>query len=268
MASASSAAAADEMGACVITASAAGAYSYVDAVHYAAHHPIDVAAWQCTFAACSPYKFFGPHAGCLYGGRTPLRTLPFDRLDVQDDHLPSPANCGMSRVEIGTQNHEALAGIAAAVEYLASLGGAAAPAGGGGAVGERRARLLAGWRRVEEQEEELKSAFLHGLAALNRRSKAGDVQLLGVHQPAPEDRRARRTPTFAIAKRGVDADTLVARLCAAGVWCTSGNHYATLWDEHSGGRATTAGGGMARLGFLHYNTVEEIEQVLGALREA
>lgn len=269
----------DVAGVCT-AARAAGALSYVDAVHYAAHHPVDVRAWGCTFAACSPYKFFGPHAGCLYGAREPLSALPFDRLDVQDDGLPSEANCWMSRAEIGTQCHEALAGITACVDYLASLGSSGGgdgrpsgpPGGGGATTSGRRARLLAGWRRVEAHEEELKRAMLEGLVDLNARAKDGrggcEVQLLGVHEPAPADRPARRTPTFAIAKEGVDADRLVQRLCAAGVWCTSGNHYASLWDEHSGGRATTAGGGMARLGFLHYNTADEIERVLAALREA
>jgi len=89
------------------------------------------------------------------------------------------------------------------------------------------------------------------------------VRLLGVSDP---QRRAARTATFAVSKAGLSPAALASRLCERGIWTTSGNHYAGLWSEHSGGLATTESG-MARLGFLHYNTVEEVERVLAALRE-
>ena len=136
-------------------ASASGALSYVDAVHYAPHHLIDVHQWGCDFAVCSPYKFFGPHSGTLFGRRSLLEALDCDRLDLSDDGLPSADNCGMSRWELGTQNHEALAGVGAAVDYLASLGGRA----GGGAADQpasRRKKLQAGFAAIEAHEDELK----------------------------------------------------------------------------------------------------------------
>src|SRR6185503_1339878 len=96
-------------------ARAAGALSFVDAVHYAPHGPIDVRALGCDFLACSPYKFFGPHSGALYGKREHLAHLRPYKVRPATEELPG-------RWMTGTQNHEALAGVAAAVEYLAELG--------------------------------------------------------------------------------------------------------------------------------------------------
>ncbi|CAK9106091.1 Probable cysteine desulfurase [Durusdinium trenchii] len=90
------------------------AWTFVDAVHYAPHGHLDVQSIGCDFLACSPYKFFGPHAGVLYGRRATLESLPADRLDCSDNSLPSIENGNMSRWELGTQNYEALAGITAA----------------------------------------------------------------------------------------------------------------------------------------------------------
>lgn len=158
----------------------------------------------------------------------------------------------MSRWELGTQNHEALAGIGAAVDYLVGLG---SRFGGASAEASRREQLAAGWAAIELHEAELKSAFLHGVARME------GVSVLGVR-----DASGARTPTFAVSKSGRTPEELAARLCECGIWTTSGNHYSGLWADHSGGLATTASG-MARLGFLHYNTLDEIDSVLRALRE-
>lgn len=241
-------------------ASDADALSFVDAVHYAPHHLIDVQKWRCDFLVCSPYKFFGPHSGVLFGRRGLFADLRAERLELSDDGLPCESNGGMSRWELGTQNHEALSGVRAAVEYLAGLG---AQFGGASAEAPRRERLAAGVRAIEEHEAELKGAFLEGVEAM------ADVRLLGVRASTASQRGQpfARTPTFAIRKEGVEPDELARRLVERGVWCTAGNHYAGLWSQHSGGLATTEGGGMARLGFLHYNTCDEVERALAALRE-
>ena len=98
---------------------------FLDAVHYAPHGPIDVQEWGCDFLACSAYKFFGPHVGVLWGRRELLETLPAYKVRPAPETLPD-------RWMTGTQNHEGLAGVAAAVEYLAEIGASPAPTGGRG----------------------------------------------------------------------------------------------------------------------------------------
>jgi selenocysteine lyase/cysteine desulfurase len=235
-----------------------GALSFVDAVHFAAHHSMDVRAWGCTFAVCSPYKFFGPHSGVLFGRRSHLESAPVEKLDLAGNELPCDTD-PMSRWELGTQSFESLAGVAAAVEYLASLG---SRFGAVRADASRRQRICSGWRAIEDHEDDLKAAFLSGVDAM--RTRGCDVRILGVREVGFI---RERTPTFAIHKAGCSPEELVAHLVKQNVWCTSGNHYASLWTDHSGGLATSDGGGMARLGFLHYNTVEEVEYVLKVLRE-
>lgn len=246
-------------------AQAVGALTFVDAVHLAAHHALDVQAWGCDFAVCSPYKFFGPHSGVLYGRARLMEALPTHQLDLATDELPHAGNSGMSRWELGTQSHEALAGILAAVKYLQGLGtqfGHAPP------TASARERLVAGFSAIETQEDALKEAFLLGLQELQHSTReegggaGGGFALLGVADPA---RLRDRTPTFALHRPGTAAEDLASRLCRQGIWTTSGNHYTALWDSHSGG-ATSLEHGMARLGFLHYNTVSEVERVLRALR--
>eukprot|EP00930_Biecheleria_cincta_P039847 TRINITY_DN27349_c0_g1_i1.p1 TRINITY_DN27349_c0_g1~~TRINITY_DN27349_c0_g1_i1.p1 ORF type:complete len:736 (-),score=116.25 TRINITY_DN27349_c0_g1_i1:466-2673(-) len=231
------------------------ALSFVDAVHYAPHGYIDVEKIGCDFLVCSPYKFFAPHSGVLFGRRELLERLPAQRLDCSDDTLPSEANCDMSRWELGTQNYEALAGVAAAVDYLASLGTRF-----GGASGDmaRRDRLKAGFLAIAAHERELKVRFLEGAAQIP------SLRLLGIPDP---QRSASRTSTFAVAKAGLEPQTLASRLCAQGVWCTAGNHYAGFWSAQSGGFATDEEG-MARIGLLHYNTLEEVDRILQALDAA
>ncbi|HEU5098960.1 MAG TPA: aminotransferase class V-fold PLP-dependent enzyme, partial [Roseiflexaceae bacterium] len=92
-----------------------GALSFIDAVHYAPHGPIDVRAIGCDFLACSPYKFFAPHAGTLYGKREHLQRLKPYKVRPATEELPG-------RWMTGTQSHEAMAGVTAAVDYLAELG--------------------------------------------------------------------------------------------------------------------------------------------------
>ena len=111
----------------------AGAMAYIDAVHYAPHGPIDVRSLDCDFLVCSPYKFFGPHSGVLYGKREHLLRLRPYKVRPAPDSLPG-------RWETGTQNHEGMAGVTAAVEYLAELGRRHKPEARG-----QRAALLAAY---------------------------------------------------------------------------------------------------------------------------
>ena len=142
----------------------AGALSFIDSVHYAPHASLDVEAFGCDFLACSPYKFFGPHSGALFGRAELLRLMPVDKLAVADDGLPTESNCGMSRWEVGTQNFEALAGVAAAVDYIAALG---QRFGGADATASRRQRLGAAWHAIGAHEDELKVKFLDGASSVS-----------------------------------------------------------------------------------------------------
>eukprot|EP00928_Gymnodinium_smaydae_P095614 TRINITY_DN8258_c0_g1_i2.p2 TRINITY_DN8258_c0_g1~~TRINITY_DN8258_c0_g1_i2.p2 ORF type:complete len:162 (-),score=42.74 TRINITY_DN8258_c0_g1_i2:271-756(-) len=160
----------------------------------------------------------------------------------------------MSRWELGTQNYEALAGVEAAVDYLASLGsrfGGASPEAG------RREALGAAWRAVEAHEHELKVRFLEGVANIP------SLRLLGVADP---ERTAERTATFAVAKEGLSAAELAERLCERGIWCTAGNHYAGFWEKQSNGSVNNADG-MTRIGLLHYNTLDEVDEILNVLED-
>jgi len=161
----------------------------------------------------------------------------------------------MSRWEIGTQNFEALAGVTAAVDYITGLGkrfGGAAP------DAPRRELLDAAWRAVVAHENELKVRFLEGAALIK------GLRLLGVTDPK---RAQLRTATFAVAKEGHSAQGLAETLSAKGIWCTGGNHYASFWSAFSG-ELTSNEEGMCRLGFLHYNTLAEVERVLQVLEES
>src|SRR5579871_170972 len=132
----------------------AGALVFLDAVHYAPHGPVDVQEWGCDFLACSAYKFFGPHVGLLWGRRELLEALAPYKLRPASDTLPD-------RWMTGTQNHEGLAGVTAAVDYLASLQPAPASA-------DRRTPLLAGMTAIREYETGLARRLLEGLAARPR----------------------------------------------------------------------------------------------------
>jgi cysteine desulfurase family protein (TIGR01976 family) len=217
----------------------AGALVFLDAVHYAAHGPIDVQEWGCDALACSAYKFFGPHVGVLWARRELLEGLPAYKLRPAPDSLPG-------RWMTGTQNHEGLAGVAAGVEYLAALGG---PAGG------RRARLRAGLTAVQAYEAGLGRRLLAGLAERPR------FKVWGITAP---DRLAWRVPTVSLTVDGRTAAELAEHLAARQIYAWNGNMYALLLSERLGleGR-----GSFLRLGLVHYNTAEEIDRLLAALDE-
>jgi len=231
-----------------------GALSFLDAVHYAPHGLLDVEATACDFMVASPYKFFGPHAGALFGRRALLDTLAPDKIALSDDGLPRAENCHMSRWELGTSNFEASAGVSACVDYVASLGdrfgGVAADS-----APSRRDRLRAGFAAIALHEHLLKKQFLEGAAA---------VPGLSVHGLDDPTRATERTATFAVSKAGLDPAALVERLADRGVIATSGNHYCSFWPA----LGLDAVGGAARLGFLHYNNCADVARALEALDAA
>jgi cysteine desulfurase family protein (TIGR01976 family) len=217
-----------------------GAWTFVDAVHYAPHGPIDVAGLGCDFLACSAYKFFGPHMGILWGRANLLADLPAYKVRPAEDHW-----------ETGTQNHEGIAGTLAAVDYLAGLGdrfGDAAPGS------SRRERLLAGMRVVEGHERRLSARLLAGLAS---------IPGLAVHGIVDPGRVAERTPTFAVTLAGWTPRAAAEALAAAGIYAWDGDFYATTLIEDLG---LATGGGVVRLGLAHYSTEAEVDRLLATLR--
>src|ERR1700720_3830112 len=162
-----------------------GALIFVDAVHYAPHGAIDVQALDCDFLACSPYKFFGPHMGTLYGKHDLLMRFAPYKVRPAPEALPD-------RWETGTQVQELIAGIAAAVEYLAALGKHHDPA-----VQDCRSMLLAAYRVTHQHEMSLLAKLMQGLQRL------GGLRIFGITDPARFDRRCStvsvrlegRTPT-------------------------------------------------------------------------
>jgi selenocysteine lyase/cysteine desulfurase len=229
----------NDVAAAAEAAHAAGALVYVDAVHYAPHGPIDVAEAGVDFLACSAYKFFGPHVGILYGRAELLDSLPAYKVRPADD-----------RWETGTQNHEGIAGMLAAVEYLAGLGdrfGEPAPGPG------RRGRVLAGMRAIEAYERDLAATALEAFA------RVAGLRVHGLTDPA---RAGERTPTFAVTLDGWTPRALAVALAAEGIFAWDGDFYATTLVEDLGLAPT---GGVVRLGFAHYTTRAEVDRLVTTL---
>jgi cysteine desulfurase family protein (TIGR01976 family) len=221
-------------------AASVGAWTFVDAVHYAPHGPLDVAALGCDFLACSAYKFFGPHLGILWGRAEVLADLPAYKVRPAED-----------RWETGTQNHEGIAGTLAAVDYLASVGdrfGDVQPSA------SRRERLLAGLRAIEGHERGLSARLLAGLATIP------GLTLHGLGDPG---RVAERTPTFAVTLDGWTPRAAAEALAAAGIYAWDGDFYATTLIEDLG---LAPSGGVVRLGLVHYTTEAEVDRLLATLR--
>jgi cysteine desulfurase family protein (TIGR01976 family) len=224
-------------------AHAAGALVYIDAVHYAPHGAIDVRRLECDFLVCSPYKFFGPHSGALYGKREHLARLRPYKVRPATEESPF-------RWETGTQNHEGQAGILAAIDYLAELGRRASPS-----ATSRRAALLAAYDVIHPYERSLAERLIRGLLAIP------GLTFYGINEAS---RGAERVPTVAIRIAGHTPRELAGYLGERGIFTWDGNYYALNLSERLGVEAT---GGMLRIGLVHYNTAEEVDRVLQALDE-
>ena len=232
----------------------AGAMAYIDAVHYAPHGPIDVRELDCDFLACSTYKFFGPHMGVLYGKREHLARLQPYKVRADTNAVPQ-------RWEWGTLSHECIAGITACVEYLAELGRKhVAPDAlvRGGRVRAlaptRREMLQSAYRAIRAHERNLMQQILGGLREIP------GLGLYGISDPAELDSRC---PTFAVRFDGHSPLELATKLGDQGIFTWDGNYYAINLTERLG---VEKDGGFLRIGLVHYNTEQEVERVLEALR--
>jgi len=211
----------------------AGVLTFVDAVHLTPHELIDVKAIGCDFLACSSYKFYGPHAGILYGRYELLDTIPFPKLLPAPDRAPE-------RVETGTQNHEGIAGIAATVDFLASIGGEG---------GTRRDRLGRAYGSLHDEGTRLTRILWDALASMK------NVRVFGPPPGQP------RTPTISFVIEGVESDDVARTLAKHALFASSGDFYAATVCERLGVES------LVRIGSGCYTTEEEMRRLIAALGE-
>ena len=233
-------------------AHARGALVFIDAVQYAPHGPIDVQALDCDFLACSPYKFFGPHAGVLYGKAEHLTRLNPHKVRPSKDSIPY-------RWELGTLPHEALAGVHAAVTYLESVGDLygqpfRADYESQGYSG-RRLTLKTAMQAIRQYEQTLSQHLLTGL------QRIPDIRVYGITDMA---RLEERLPTVAFTWPRLTPRGTAEYLAGFGFCVWSGNYYALRLMEALG---LEGSGGAVRVGLAHYNTTEEIDRMVAALSE-
>jgi cysteine desulfurase family protein (TIGR01976 family) len=206
----------------------AGALTFVDAVHLAPHELIDVQQIGCDFLACSSYKFYGPHAGILWGRYELLDTIPFPKLLPAPDRAPE-------RVETGTQNHEGIAGIAATVDFLASMGGEG---------GTRRDRLGRAYGILHDAGMRLTRTLWDALTSMKR------IRVFG---PPPTE---RRTPTISFVMENVHSDDVARTLAKHALFASSGDFYAATVCERYGVEA------FLRIGCGCYTSEEEVARLV------
>lgn len=215
----------------------AGALAYVDSVHYAPHGSIDVQDLDCDFLVASVYKFFGGHVGALYGKYELLNDLTAYKV------RPAPSKPA-GKWETGTQSFESLAGVAAAIDYIADVSGV---------EGSRRQRLVQAMAQIKTYEMSLSTQFLQG---------ATKVPGLHVYGITDIESLEHRTPTFAVSLAGYTPAQVASELGEQGIFVWDGHYYAIAVMERLG---LLDQGGLVRIGFVHYNTPAEVERVLDAL---
>ncbi len=212
----------------------AGALVFVDAVHYAPHALIDVKELDCDFVGMSAYKFYGPHIGVLYAKRELYERINFPRLVPAPDYAPENA-------ESGTMNHEGMVGAAAAVEYLASLGGG----------GSLRDGLRNMFHETHTRNARLFARLWSALSGMPR------VKLYG---PSPD---SARTPTLAFTIEGCTSTEAATRLAAKGLFLSHGDFYAYTIVERLGLHPE----GFIRAGCAIYTTENEIDRLIDAVSQ-
>lgn len=217
-----------------------GALLFLDATHLAPHRLLDVSRWDCDFLVCSGYKFFGPHVGVLWGRRELLSMLPAYKVRPAGDGLPD-------RWMTGTQNHEGIAGLRAAIDYLAEIGWRIAIG-----AGERRAAIVAAMEAIADYEQQLSARLLAGLASL---------ESITIHGIREANRLDERVPTVAFTHKWLKPKAIAERLAEQGIFAWHGHNYALRLSESLGLEPD----GAVRLGLLHYNTAAEIDRTLDVL---
>jgi cysteine desulfurase family protein (TIGR01976 family) len=211
-----------------------GAWLFVDAVHYAPHFSIDVRKQGMDFLVCSAYKFYGPHVGILYSRGDILERLDTDRLRTQDQRSPL-------RIETGTLNHAAIAGVSAAVDYITGFGEG----------NDLRTRIVSAMEKISRYEHELAKYLYQKLPALK------PVTIWG-----PSFENALRAPTISFTYDGLTALAVCKKLADSAVCAWDGHFYAIRPIEILG---LLERGGVTRIGISMYNTQAEIDRLLKSL---
>jgi cysteine desulfurase family protein (TIGR01976 family) len=214
-------------------AHSAGALVAVDAVHAAPHIPLDRDAIGADIITCSAYKFFGPHVGVTAIRRDLFEKMGVYRLDPAPDHIPD-------KLETGTQNHEGIAGVKGAIDFISSLGEGTS----------RREKLTSAMQTIEEHEADLATKF-----------RAALRDLPGVKLYAAPD-GVRKTPTIAFRVQGHTPEEVCARMLEHGFFIAAGDFYASTLAEKLG---IGERGGFVRAGLAPYNSEEEVERFVEAL---
>ncbi|MDG1540014.1 MAG: cysteine desulfurase-like protein [Candidatus Thalassarchaeaceae archaeon] len=220
-----------------------GAEVVVDAVHFAPHALIDVSELGCDFLLCSPYKFFGPHQGLLWGKKERLEDLPVAKLRVATEELPF-------RWMTGTQSHEGMAGTKAAIEHIAWVGREVS----GNPDLSRREALIEAFRAIEEYEQDLCLRMLEGLGRIE------GIEVWGITEPS---RISERAPTVSFTHPSMGAKEIGERLAERGIFVWAGNFYALELTEALGLEPE----GVLRVGVLHYNSIEEVDYFVETVAE-
>ena len=222
---------------------------FVDAVQYVPHGPTDVQDIGCDFLACSPYKFFGPHQGVLWGKAELLEKLEAYKVRPAENTAPG-------KFETGTQLHEGQAGTLGVLEYLEWLGETMGaeylenfPEFSG-----RRKKLHAAMLAIQDYEQTLSSRLIEGLQNL-----AG-VDVKGIS--AVKD-LARRVPTVSFTVKNQNPEEIAVKLAAENIFVWHGHNYALEAVRLLG---IEEAGGVVRIGPVHYNTLEEIDRTLEVLK--
>ena len=211
-----------------------GALLFVDAVHYAPHVLVDVQKLGCDFLACSAYKFYGPHAGVLFGKKDRMEAAEFPKLAPAPETSPE-------RAKTGTQNHEGMAGSGAAVDFLASFGN-----------GEtRRARLQSAFDSFHASGQALIERLWEGLSG---------IQGVKVYGPPPY---SPRTPTISFTVEGVASSEVTRKLADRGVFVSHGDFYAATVVERLG----LGEEGLVRAGCACYTTPDEVDRLIEGVRQ-
>ena len=223
----------------------AGALVYIDAVQYAPHGPIDVQDIDCDFLVCSSYKYFGPHAGTLYGKYDLLDELKAYKVRPASDELPY-------KFETGTQNHEGIAGVLGALEYLEWLGkqfGAEQESAWkeAGFTG-RKLELKKGMSAMRAYESELSKTLIKIVESVP------GTHIYGI---TDFDRLDERVPTVSFTVEDKDPERLADEIGKHGIYVWNGHNYALAIVERLG---LLEAGGMIRVGPVHYNTMDELEK--------
>lgn len=214
-----------------------GAWLLLDAVHYAPHYAIDVQSIGCDFLLCSAYKFYGPHVGLLYSRPGLLDSIP-------TDHLRTAGQAAPDKIETGTLNHAALAGVSAAIRFLASLG-----------QGDSlRQQVVSAYTAIGAHESKLAKKLYDGL------QKIKGVSIVGT----PVD-GGLRAPTISFVHAEKTAEQVCRHLADSNICAWDGHFYAQRAIEVLG---LLEKGGVTRLGISAYNTEAEVDAVLAAVASA